>query len=145
MKLKPHQVQDTVSVNNVRTTINLLTKPMTEIKDIINENIKDTIKKKKEIDEFEGSIADLQAKLTTVVKKLHQTKLDKPRTVCDHQDCGEKHEIRYIYKKWCHSPCYLSNADNHIAGNTGLLECDAFRRTVRTTHRNTYQLNWSKK
>ena len=134
--MRPHQVQDTISINNVRNTINLITVPMIEIKKNIEDNIVVCKNHKKEIEEFQGTIEELADQLYIPVEELEQVQLDAPITVCGDNECLSfitvNNETRTNYKQKCHSPCYLEEDDNKIIGNKGLLKCRAFYRTKRT-------------
>ena len=130
--LKPHQVQNTISINDVRRNINLLTKPLTEIGENITRNIKLCENKLKEIQEFKGQLEELIPKLIIPIEDIEQTLLDHPRTVCGHRKCCEKVIVNGVtktdYKQICHDNCGVKNMNVDVIGDKQIRYCRAFER-----------------
>lgn len=63
--LKPHLVQDTISVNNVRTKIINMRKPIALITDTITKEIGVCGRPEKKIHEFTGDIKELEKEYST--------------------------------------------------------------------------------
>ncbi|CAG2167983.1 unnamed protein product, partial [Oppiella nova] len=136
MELKPHNVMDTLSLNNAKQNILLLTQPLADIAKNIGDNQKQCEIHKRRIREHKGSIEELEKELYIPSVEIVSTPLDKPVTVCGHKNCCEilnvTGNIKTHYKTYCHSPCYLNSDDGNVVGNTGLLDCKAFNKYERT-------------
>ncbi|KAF8426193.1 hypothetical protein EV426DRAFT_641150 [Tirmania nivea] len=133
--LKPHQVKNTVSLNETRHLITELTKPMAEIMQVMNDTIKVNQDQIKSLREDKLKAQDLERQLYVTMRTLQAHKLDLPRTVCsdincvDHQDDGtdpSKPNLRVVYKTQCHNPCYLSNVPADEIAHPELIHCAAF-------------------
>lgn len=132
-KLPPHDVISTVNLYETRFRIVGMTRPMATIADAIRSTIlvnQDDLKELSDISERGKGLAKLlKVKVKTVSAKF----VDKPRTMCSHQDCIEhsatcvsgvdgKGILKTVYKSACHSPCYLDNfqldrvGDDHLRG-----------------------------
>ena len=113
MRLKPHETKETLSLNEARNYIIALSKPMGEAVDLINGNLEEIKRKKKEVEAFEDDIKGFQAQLKFNGFELEVEKLDYPMTVCTADGCvtyeniGETRVRNTIYSQVCHSPCGL--------------------------------------
>ena len=120
MSIKPHKVKETLSVNNARSNISLLTKPLAEITRNIYENINLCNIQKQKIQECEGDIEKLIDNLFIPMRDIISRPLDKPITVCGESECCIKRRIhgieKFHYKQLCHSPCFLKFDDHNIIG-----------------------------
>ncbi|XP_054165565.1 uncharacterized protein LOC128963114 [Oppia nitens] len=128
--VKPHNVKETLSVNEAKRTIKLLTQPLADITENIADNIKTCEIRKENIKQFNGNIEDLKRELYIPVIEIESKPLDYPMTVCEDKDCVEivvidgqsfKH-----YRQLCHEHCYLDIDDGNVIGNVGILGCVAF-------------------
>ncbi|CAG2166575.1 unnamed protein product [Oppiella nova] len=130
ISITPHRVMDTLSLNNAKQNILLLTKPLADIAKNISDNVKQCERHKKRIHEFTGDINDLEKELYIPSVDIETDPLEHPKTVCSDKDCCTQENIngtiKFHYKTDCHSPCYLDNSDGNIIGNQGLLDCLAF-------------------
>ena len=133
---KPHQVKDTISLNDARRVILALSRPLNEFAEEIQRNIKHFEEQKKKASAF-GSEAQRFAKslLFDGVTIQHQT-LDRPRTVCTEDSCVEYVEIgpdkirQKDYKTHCHPQCYLEMVSVGTVGEEGLKYCAAMHHDV---------------
>ncbi|KAG4073896.1 hypothetical protein HA402_014101 [Bradysia odoriphaga] len=139
--LKPHLVQDTISINDIRTKILNLRKPIALIAENISNEIRMCEKHEKKIEEFTGDIEELEKELYTPALDIKSRLLEHPITVCSHPDCCEKKSCgsttKVHYKSVCHKPCYLKKSDGNIIGDSGLLDCQAFNK-----YKNVGEGNW---
>lgn len=130
--IKPHAVQDTISINNVKSKIINLRKPIALIVENISKEIILCQKHEKKIKEFSGDIEELEKELYIPSLDIMTDPLDRPITVCSDPDCCEKVSLgntsKVHYKSICHKPCYLENSDGNIIGNAALLDCQAFNK-----------------
>lgn len=133
--IKPHPVQDTISVNYVRTKIMNLRKPIALITENISNEIEMCERHEKKIEEFTGDIVELRKELYTPALDIVSEALEKPITVCSDPECCEKISLdnttKIHYKSICHKPCYLENSDGNIIGDAALLDCRAFNKYER--------------
>ncbi|CAG2165375.1 unnamed protein product [Oppiella nova] len=132
ISLSPHIVIDTLSLNNAKQSINLLTEPLAQIAKNISDNVEECERHKQRIREFNGDITALQEELYVPAVDIKNVPLDHPKTVCSDKDCCTHEYVNGIvkthYKTDCHSPCYLTNDNGNIIGNKNLLQCQAFNK-----------------
>ncbi|CAG2101448.1 unnamed protein product [Medioppia subpectinata] len=81
-QLTPHKVMDTLSLNNAKQIIQLLTKPMADITKNIADNINECERYMTEVNEYNESIENLQQKLYIPSVEIKTIPLDRPKTVC---------------------------------------------------------------
>ncbi|KAI1798590.1 hypothetical protein F4811DRAFT_566311 [Daldinia bambusicola] len=129
--LTPHQVKNTLSLNNTRRTITQLTKPMAEIAQAIKASIAVNEDQASYIKHQTLSQDELKKKLKIQKVVLHASPLDRPRTVCGDKNCIDFRDAgdgskKTFYKTLCHSPCYLKNVEPDAVGFPGLVYCAAF-------------------
>ncbi|CAG2102115.1 unnamed protein product [Medioppia subpectinata] len=131
-QLPAHKVMDTLSVNETKQIIQLLTKPLADITKNIADNINQCQRHSVEINEFSGTIEELRNKLYIPSVEIITKPLDRPMTVCGDGRCCKRQTINDIteinYNTQCHTPCYLDFNDGNIVGNKGFLRCKAFNR-----------------
>ncbi|CAJ0552407.1 Ff.00g063860.m01.CDS01 [Fusarium sp. VM40] len=130
--ITPHQVRSTINLNETRNTIHRLTEPMTAIAEKIRASIdvnKDAIK---ELQDFELTRKQLQERLFVQRESLMSVKVDRPQTVCTHDDCVEIRtdfegttEATTVYKTVCHEGCFLISVDRNRKGHPELQSCGA--------------------
>lgn len=98
--LQPHNLRDTLSLNQARGLILKLTKPIAECAKTIQLNIQIIEEKQKEIKESELSEADLVKRLKIKGIGFQIKILDKPTTVCTSPKCIDFLQIQVqVYKK----------------------------------------------
>lgn len=131
--IPPHEVKNTMSLNGARQLISELTKPLAEITQIINTNIK-------VVEDFMQDLKDSRFRGDQLRNSLHVQKiqlnvvnLDRPRTVCTDNTCLEvrddgkgQNNMVIIYKSHCHPVCYLDDVRADVVADPGLIKCAAF-------------------
>ncbi|CAG2105159.1 unnamed protein product [Medioppia subpectinata] len=124
MEMPAHKVMDTLSLNNAKQIIQLLTKPLADITKNIADNVKQCEKHKVEINHFTGNIEALRNSLYMNKIQIKSVPLNYTKTVCSDSRCCEHTVVDGVtqtnYKTACHSPCYLHGGD--------LTRCIAFNR-----------------
>ncbi|KAI8681042.1 G domain-containing protein [Fusarium keratoplasticum] len=85
--ITPHQVRSTINLNETRNMIHRLTEPMTFIAEKIRASIDVNNDAIKELQDFELTRQRLQQHLFVQKETLTSEKVDKPQTVCTHDDC----------------------------------------------------------
>nr|XP_022904736.1 uncharacterized protein LOC111416864 [Onthophagus taurus] len=127
--LKPHKIQNTISVMDARRSIERLRKPLSEISVLIENNLSRISRLEANLTDTTKSIDDLKPFLYVPRIKLKLIEFDYPRTVCTNQNCTEAHTISdttsYHYKQVCHDHCYLEGIRRNIVGDVGLQNCSA--------------------
>ncbi|GBG78130.1 hypothetical protein CBR_g26167 [Chara braunii] len=84
---KPHQVRDTISVNEARRLIALLSQPIGDIMQIIQVNLCELEKQRHKFESSAQEIEELQKELYIPVTKIAYVQLPAPRTVCASSKC----------------------------------------------------------
>jgi len=127
----PHQVKSTMSLNGTRQLIAELTKPMADISQLINTNIKLCKEQMDQLRDTRLSGDKLRQRLKVPKRHLKTIKLDRPRTVCRNEACVDWSDdgtgtLVRIYKNPCHDPCYLDNVEVDRVNCPELMQCYAF-------------------
>ncbi|GBG76311.1 hypothetical protein CBR_g22059 [Chara braunii] len=84
---KPHAVKDTISVNDARRLIALLSQPIGDITQVIQESLTRLEVERTKFESNSQDILDLQQDLFIPVVKVEYAKLPAPRTVCTSPQC----------------------------------------------------------
>ncbi|CAG8599674.1 5397_t:CDS:2 [Gigaspora rosea] len=84
---EPHEILDTISLNNARQTVLLLREPLADIERNIQENIVETEKLKEEIQRADLSNEELIKRLYVPHIELKIIPLERPRVVCKNISC----------------------------------------------------------
>ncbi|RGB27691.1 hypothetical protein C1646_673793 [Rhizophagus diaphanus] len=127
----PHKVKHTLSLNNSRNTVTLLSKPLAEIERLIQINIKLIKEKQKELEDIGQITEKLKDKLNFLQLELEPLALKYPRTVCTNNKCIKILEIEQTniktidYTTHCCSCCQLTNIRCDETNNTALRSCSA--------------------
>ena len=108
-----HDIKLTLKLNEARRILMVLAKPIAEISQQIQTNIKLAGDKKKELasGKFDNDIKGLEKNLRIPQTDLKPKDLNHPRTVCTASECitkigvGEKTKINYT--QWCHPHWYF--------------------------------------
>uniref|UniRef100_A0A914QVJ8 AIG1-type G domain-containing protein n=1 Tax=Panagrolaimus davidi TaxID=227884 RepID=A0A914QVJ8_9BILA len=130
-KLPPHIVANTVSVNKARTIILHLAKPLADVNELIESNIKVMNDRKKDLYNTANEMSELKKKLKIPHIGFEVRELNFPRTVCTAEKCveiellGNTNQYHTIYKQKCHDHCYLSNVDVEKVAEPHLQGCTA--------------------
>ncbi|KAF5970479.1 P-loop containing protein [Fusarium bulbicola] len=129
--ITPHRVRSTINLNETRATIYRLTEPMAFISEKISASIDVNNVAIKELHDFELTRQELQERLFIHVETLRSEKVDKPRTVCTHDECveirtdfeGKTDTATTIFKTVCHPGCSLNSVDRNKKGHPELQKC----------------------
>ncbi|KAM0553118.1 hypothetical protein ACHAPJ_007667 [Fusarium lateritium] len=132
--LKPHDVNQTLSMDRVRRVIQELVKPMVNVARGINASIDNLDEKMKELRDKRLNGDELRKKLHFEKIEFNAKQLDMPRTVCTKKDCcdfkeNSKGDVATIYKTHCHPECRLPNVTEDCVGDSGLIDCRAFKQS----------------
>jgi len=119
-RVQPHNLRDTISLNNARKLILNLADPMARITRLTNENIMIMQDQKKRVESSTKDVMELAKSLKIRVKDLKPTPLSRPRTVCSNAKCIEVVKFQGVekvnYKSKCHPECYLHSVTPNLAG-----------------------------
>jgi GTPase SAR1 family protein len=127
----PHAVKDTLSLNSSRNIVVLLSKPLAEIGQLIQTNIKLIKEQQNEIKNSNQTIEELKDKLYITQIDLEPVTLGYPRTVCTSSGCVESLQIEQTnikkidYITHCHPHCYLDGVTCNQVNNPALRGCKA--------------------
>ena len=128
---KPHNVADTISINKARTIIYYLAKPLADVNELIESNIKVFDDRKKDLLNTANDLAALKQKSQIQQIGIQVKQLDYPKTVCTGPECIETQklpnteQLQTIYKQVCHEHCYLNNVDPEKFPEPALRGCTA--------------------
>ncbi|GES75106.1 hypothetical protein GLOIN_2v1760573 [Rhizophagus clarus] len=128
----PHIVKDTLSLNNSRNIVILLSKPLAEIGQLIQTNIKLIKEQQNEIKNSDKTIEELKDQLYIPQVDIEPVSLEYPRTVCTSISCvksvqiGQTNIKKIEYITHCHRRCYcLKNATINVVNDAALRGCSA--------------------
>ncbi|KAF4959667.1 hypothetical protein FSARC_10654 [Fusarium sarcochroum] len=132
--LKPHDVNQTLSIDSTRRVIDELVKPMVNVTQGIRNSIDNLDDKMKELRDKRLNGDELRKRLHLERIEFNVKQLDMPRTVCTHKNCCDFKEnsqghVTTIYKTHCHPECRLPNVTEDCKGDSGLIDCRAFKKT----------------
>ncbi|KAI4462504.1 50s ribosome-binding gtpase [Holotrichia oblita] len=127
--LKPHKIQETVSLNEARRLILRLSIPLAEIAELIQDNIQRNNRFKDALSDKSKSIDDLKKYLMVPRIGLKVITLSYPMTVCTNQKCVDAIKIedttKKNYKQICHDHCFLRAVQKEVIGDLQLRSCFA--------------------
>ncbi|KAK9717876.1 Ankyrin repeats (3 copies) [Popillia japonica] len=127
--LQPHNIQETISLNEARRLILRLSIPLAEIAELIENNIQRNNRYNEILSKGSKSIDELKKYLMVPRIGLHIIALDYPMTICTNQKCVETIQIedttKKNYKQICHEKCSLSGVQKEVIGDLRLMNCGA--------------------
>ena len=124
-KLPPHNIRNTISMNEARTIVISLSEPMADIVQWIQNTKEESDQIKTKIEDDENDIREVEKNLQFKGFSLQTTPLELPQTVCAHPNCVEEvwiGQTKYketIYPRVCHKKCT-------VGGRKNLKRCRAF-------------------
>jgi hypothetical protein len=133
-QLRPHDVKETLSINDARAAILMLIQPLTAITALIQANAANYT------DNFDHVVTQLQQNLAISNFDIQVEELARPRTVCTEKKCIAAERLtgsnRYVtyYKQVCHAECYLENVPLKRCPEPALLRCNAMGSTQNCRH-----------
>nr|XP_008197555.1 PREDICTED: uncharacterized protein LOC659539 isoform X2 [Tribolium castaneum] len=127
--LKPHQLSNTISINEARRIITQLSQPLADISQLIYDNIRILERHRRNLAMENQSLDELKKKLYIPTVKLEVTQLTQPVTVCTTPKCADVVKVgdlkKWHYRQRCHDPCYLTNVTKEFVGDLNLMHCAA--------------------
>jgi hypothetical protein len=126
-KLTMHDIQETVRLNEARQILTELAKPIAEISQNIQINLKLTQDKKNELEKGKFTLRDLNQSLYITQIDLMPKPLGYPRTVCTSSECtrvvsiGQMTKVDYVTH--CHPHCFLDGVQQESINNVNLQKC----------------------
>ena len=129
--MPPHETKKTLSLNEARNFIVVMSKPMGEAVELIDRNSKKIEEAKDQCKADDDEIQKFQDRLHFKGLERKRNHLDHPITVCTHEDCkeyelvGKSKQRETIYKQICHDHCYLEGIPVETTNNHQLYECRA--------------------
>ena len=140
-QLKPHEVRETLCMNEARIIIVALSKPLAEVAKTINCNIQSCEDARNQIDLTDMDIKTLESDLKFFGYDIERVDLAYPRTVCTHNSCikyvsvGKERVQNRVYDQICHDRCYcVHGIPTQTTNNPGLRRCvciDKYSETCR--------------
>ena len=129
--LSPHRVRNTLSMNDARTKVVAISRPLAEMSVAIQRNIRmaKEAQMKAQLADFEAMNFAQQLQVEGVDLEFKQ--LGYPRTVCTHADCieyiaaGRDNLQQVNYRQHCHPHCHLAGVPTETVGDSKLQSCKA--------------------
>ncbi|RIB14169.1 hypothetical protein C2G38_2096597, partial [Gigaspora rosea] len=130
--LEPHEILDTISLNNARQTVLLLREPLADIERNIQENIVETEKLKEEIQRADLSNEELIKRLYVPHIELKIIPLERPRVVCKNISCQVYNsDTSTCHVKWKKLNIFmLENKGAMMFGNCKSCGCTAKKHKI---------------
>ncbi|GBG60789.1 hypothetical protein CBR_g12527 [Chara braunii] len=133
LSLSPHNVEDTISLNEARRHMLQLMRPLGEISRLIGVNNKLIEEKKEEL----GKVEEEQ-KSQGHVGDVEEERVDQPRCVCISPSCRDAVIVegvtKYHYRTVCHDPCSDSTGALNTINDPSLRSCSAMGKKGKCTH-----------
>uniref|UniRef100_A0AC35GX00 G domain-containing protein n=1 Tax=Panagrolaimus sp. PS1159 TaxID=55785 RepID=A0AC35GX00_9BILA len=130
-RLRPHSTSETLSINETRTWILQLVKPVIDVSGIIQTNLCKLEDQIHDLETTENNVEDLKKRAAIPITSLETVRLPEPQTVCTSPKCIDFEMIdgnlQQIYKTVCHKNCTLPHSDISQKHDPNLIHCSAFR------------------
>lgn len=129
--MPPHEAKKTVSLNEARSFIIAITKPMAQTVDLIDRNSTEIEKARTQWKADDDEIQKVQERLHFKGFKLKRNHLNYPITVCTHQKCiayqhiGKSKQQETLFPQICHDHCYLKGIPSETINNRQIYYCRA--------------------
>ncbi|XP_038059743.1 uncharacterized protein LOC119730783 [Patiria miniata] len=133
--LRPHNIRNTLSMNEARRIIVAMSKPLAEVAKTIQQNVQEGNEAKTQIDLVDRDMDSLKANLKFSGFDLKRVELSYPRTVCADLKCvryvpiGASRMQNTIYEQQCHPHCGLSGIPTQTTNDARLQGCACIRGT----------------
>lgn len=128
---RPHDVQDTLSINEAQQLIRKLGRPISEVARLINKNI--ALARQYEEKIRNSSAGEREQMEAMPQKSARFVSLAHPCTVCTSDKCTRiimvDDEVKVDYASECHRNCRLRKVEQEVINNPTLLYCSAIDRT----------------
>ncbi|XP_063922693.1 uncharacterized protein LOC135137079 [Zophobas morio] len=127
--LKPHDVENTISVNEVRFLIEQLATIIAEVSELIQDMSRLLERHKRNLSLENQTLDDLRKQLFKPCVDLQVKELSQPVLVCTDPKCADVIKVKDVtqwhYKQRCHDPCYHSGIPKEMIGDPAIINCDA--------------------
>ncbi|EFA10664.2 uncharacterized protein LOC103314736 [Tribolium castaneum] len=127
--LEPHDARNSVSLNKTRRLISEILKPLSDISDLLQDNIQNLIKNEEEISKVRETQKDLEDKLYITETELEIIQLETPANICTNSSCATQENQsegvqKWHYKEKCHECPWVGNLiKEESIGHWGLWFC----------------------
>ncbi|XP_038059627.1 uncharacterized protein LOC119730696 [Patiria miniata] len=127
--LTPHNIRNTLNMNEARRIIVAMSKPLAEVAKTIQQNVQEGNEAKTQIDLVDRHMDSLKADLKFSGFDLQRVELDHPRTVCTDSKCiryvpiGASSRQNILYEQQCHPECSLSGIPTETTNDARLQGC----------------------
>ena len=127
--MKPHETKKTLSLNEARSYIIAMSKPMGQAVELIKKNVKSMNDAKDQCKMDDADIKKFQKNLKFKAFELEIKQLDYPVTVCADKMCkkyvdvGTSAEKNTVYPQVCHDRCSLKGIPVETTNNEQLRRC----------------------
>ncbi|XP_044257074.1 uncharacterized protein LOC123006561 [Tribolium madens] len=132
--LEPHDVKNSVSLNKTRGLISAILKPLSDLSDLLKENIQNLNKNEEKIREARKRKEELEDKLYITETDLEIIQFEKPSNICTNSSCATLETRSDGVQKWnfnksCHEECtWVGNLiKEESIGHWGLRYCSVIR------------------
>ncbi|XP_063922826.1 uncharacterized protein LOC135137164 isoform X1 [Zophobas morio] len=126
-ELEPHNLKQTISINKTKDLVLQLSKPLSDISQLLQEKIIQLEGKDEQSKKAGVSIEELKKKLYKSAIDLEIITLDHAVLVCTNASCVEPVKVgnttKFQYKTKCHDPCVLGKVNYEILGHWSLRAC----------------------
>ena len=129
--LTPHRVRDTLSVNEARRLIIMLSEPLNEITANIEDNLTLIEKHKIDVEGIANDLLLLRKKMYIPVCDMQIIELANPQTVCTSVKCRNVVHIngiiKHVFDKKCHDKCTVYGTQREGIGDERIRKCSVFK------------------
>ncbi|XP_063960604.1 uncharacterized protein LOC129268891 [Lytechinus pictus] len=131
--LKPHNVKETLGMNETRRIIVAMSKPLAEVGNTINHNLDAARETKAKIIYADTEMNSLRKELKFKGYDIKRMELRYPRTVCAAPECvryvpvGQSKVQNTVYDTICHNRCGRKGVPVETTGNPELARCAAMK------------------
>lgn len=126
-RLQPHLIEKTLSINEARSLIFVLSKPLADITQSLQDNRLVLISHRNKVERYKNEHKNLSNQLYLPCTNIREIEINQPVTVCAADKCVKtiKVEGRNLkdYAQRCHDPCYLTNVPKQLIGTAELQNC----------------------
>ncbi|KAJ3653442.1 hypothetical protein Zmor_012694 [Zophobas morio] len=126
--LEPHDVRHTVSINKTRNLVLELSKPLSDIFQLLQQKIMELQKKEEESKKADLSIYELKKKLYKSTVDLETIRLKYPRLVCTNPSCPKLEKVenmtKFSHNTKCLDRCWIGKINCEKVGHWSLRFCN---------------------
>jgi predicted GTPase len=123
----PHHVKNTTDLNDTKALVRRMTVPLIEIVQTIAGDLDKLSFEKADLEMAIARGDDIKAQMWFDQTVADLVRMERPRTVCTHEDCVEVRDQMKHYRKPCHDPCTLQNLKLEEVDVPAIQLCVAFQ------------------